>query len=256
MTWRDDPKHPFAGIAEKLKRADENIGNLKSEIDLFIESGEYPVIAKVNSEMWKKAMAYHREKPIPLRFSVLAGEVVHHLRSCLDHIVWHFSDDTSRRIAQNAIEFPILEFEPTKKNEIERYERKIQGITKANVLSLIKDMQPYNAGADTAHHALLIVHNMDRFDKHRELVIINSNVEVNFPPGLEAIQRKADLFNQGKLPQAEHLNLSHALVDYGKAAPSVGFRNFGQWGAYSVIKGLAQLQIIVDNVVAEFASEV
>jgi hypothetical protein len=28
---------------------------------------------------------------VPPRFSVLAGEIVHHLRSCFDHVTWNFS---------------------------------------------------------------------------------------------------------------------------------------------------------------------
>jgi len=107
----ESPDHLFNGIFEKLKRADENIVNLKVEIDAFISSGEYPVIPHPNSEMWQKAVDYHRNKLVPKRFSVLAGEIVHHLRSSLDHIVWHFSSDDARK-KPNGLEFPMFEAEP------------------------------------------------------------------------------------------------------------------------------------------------
>jgi hypothetical protein len=182
MAWHDDPEHPFAGIAEKLKRADENIGHLNSEINLFIQSGEYPVLPDKNAKEWEESVAYHRTKLIPLKFAVLTGEIVHHLRSCLDHVVWHFSDACARAADPNGIEFPIYENRPGNSDERRRYKRKVQGITFPNVLSLIEDMQPYKAAPDVANHALLIVHNMDRFDKHRELVIVSSAVELNVPP--------------------------------------------------------------------------
>src|ERR1700691_3819144 len=97
MTWLTDDNHPFAGIAEKLKRANQNIINLNAEAVGFFEKSKYPVIPDTNSEHWQDAVDYHKQLPIPKRFSVLTGEVVHHLRSCLDHIVWIFSHATARR---------------------------------------------------------------------------------------------------------------------------------------------------------------
>jgi len=260
MAWHDDSEHPFAGIAAKLKRADENIINLDSEIKLFIQSGKYPVLPYQDDEAWQEAMAYHREKPIPLKLGVLAGEIVHHFRSCLDHIIWHFSIPNLTPKMENVIEFPIFEIDPyaipTNKDRIKSFERKIQGITNTNVLGLIKDMQPYAIGADMADHGLLIIHNMDRFDKHRELVIVDSSVNINFPPNMLDYLVKANLYTQGELPESEHLALSRAIQKDSKATPSVGFRNFGKWSTYPVIKGLAELGQAVDNAVTAFASEV
>jgi hypothetical protein len=75
----------FDGIHEKLKRADENIVNLQAEVSRFFQECEYPVMPKVQDKEHTKALAYYKSMKIPLRFSVLSGEIVHHLRSCLDH---------------------------------------------------------------------------------------------------------------------------------------------------------------------------
>src|ERR1700679_1551898 len=117
MEWHEDPKHPFAGIAEKLKRADQNIFSFHTEINLFLKSGNYPIIPHPNDERWQEAVDYHRNKSIPVRFAVLAGEIVHHLRSSLDHIVWHFSSDEARLKGQNVIEFPVFESKPLSKDD-------------------------------------------------------------------------------------------------------------------------------------------
>ena len=252
MAWHDDPEHPFAGIAEKLKRAEQNIINLDSEISLFIQSGRYPVIPDQNSEEWKEALAYHRSKTVPLRFSVLAGEIVHHLRSCLDHIIWHFADAAGRA---TPIEFPVFKTEPMKQSEIDRYEGKIKGIKKAGVLYLISEMQPYKARADAANHALLIIHNMDRFDKHRELAIVDSSVEVDFSTAPDELRRRALLFSQKKLPESEHLALGRALRDY-KATPGVAFKEFGELNCYPMISGLRVLWNWVSEAVTGFSAEV
>jgi hypothetical protein len=65
MSWHDAPKHPFAGIAEKLKRADQNVLNLQSEIEGFIQSGKYQVIPNPQGQERQEALAYHRIKVIP-----------------------------------------------------------------------------------------------------------------------------------------------------------------------------------------------
>jgi hypothetical protein len=60
---------------------------------------------------------------------VLSGEIIHHLRSCLDHVVWHFSDDTYRRKHVTHVQFPILKTRPTPADVFNKYERKVKGIT-------------------------------------------------------------------------------------------------------------------------------
>jgi hypothetical protein len=256
MLWHDDPAHPFAGVAEKLKRADQNIANLQTEIADFIKNGEYPVLPHPDDETWQKSVDYHRNKPIPLRFGVLAGEVVHHFRSILDHIVWHFSSAEARLKAQNAIEFPVFEIKPVDRKKIEGYERKIQGITNSQVRTWIEEMQPYNAGSDVENDSLLIIHNMDRFDKHRELAIVDSSALVTFPASMPEIAAKVALYTKGKLPKAEHFAARQAVKDYGKVTPQVAFRKFGQRESQPVIAGLIQLFDEANTIAAIFATQV
>src|SRR5579864_7615214 len=158
----------FDGITEKLKRANENIRNLESEIGVFFQQGEYPVLPEDNRELLLKAIEYHKKRVIPLRFSMLAGEIVHHLRSILDHVVWQFSDEVYRRDHPRLIEFPVVEVPPVDKDSISRYVRKIKGITVARVRDLIERLQPYNS-PDPLDDPLLILHKMNVIDKHREL---------------------------------------------------------------------------------------
>jgi hypothetical protein len=193
-----------------------------------------------------------------LRFSVLAGEAVHHLRSCLDHIVWHFSSSDARLKHCNVIEFPIFEIkpDPLDKKEVKRYERKVQGITNVKVLNLIEQTQPYNAGTDPADDSLLIVHNMDRFDKHRELVIVDCSAEITFPPTMDDLWRKAELYSQGKLTQSDRPAFGQALKDYAKVTPGVAFRQFGKRKTYPVILGLSELWRAISEVAAIFATQV
>ena len=157
----------FSGIREKLKRTDQNIRNLDVEVARFLETGKYPALLPYeDKELLSKGAAYHEKRVIPLRFSVLAGEIIHHLRSCLDHIVWQFSAQWYRTLKPKQIEFPILEVRPVNKEAIAAYERKVKGVSDPGALILIEALQPYNR-INPIYSSLLIIHKMDIVDKHR-----------------------------------------------------------------------------------------
>jgi hypothetical protein len=251
----ESPDHPCNGISEKLKRADENIVNLAVEINLFFQESKYPVIPDPNDKAWQEAVNYHRNLPIPKRFSVLAGEIVHHLRSSLDHIVWIFSDDTSRRLHASAIEFPVLS-NPPGKDELRKFNRQIQGVRKNSVRKLISDLQPYHLGADSINSAVNIVHEMDRFDKHRELVIVTSCANVTFPNITPDLHRVIMSYAKTKTVSPTDLKaFQKAVKNDAKVTPQVAFAKFGKWEGKFVIPSLSQLLDIVIDVTKLFADE-
>lgn len=257
MLWHQDPGHPFAGISEKLKRADQNIVNLNNEILQFFTESKYPAIPDVKDQSWQDAVNYHRGLQVPKRFSVLAGEIIHHLRSCLDHIVWHFSSDTAKLLHENALEFPIFS-KPLTKDDLPRYNRKIQGITKPGVLAIIEQLQPYQRGADAGNDPLGIVHDMDRFDKHRELVIVTASCQVEFPAGTSIdIVQKAMAYTQGEaLPKDVIAAIGTQIKKHHHVTPDVAFAQVGEWTTQPVVPSLMKLMNAVDDVAELFAAEV
>jgi hypothetical protein len=249
--------HPFAGIVTKLQRADENIAHLHAEIMRFFEDSDYPVIPNPNDRGWQEAVDYHAKLRIPLRFSVLAGETVHHLRSSLDHIAWVFSSDDARLRHENALGFPILEIAPADKKEVSRYERQIQGIDNARVKQLILELQPYQPGNGGPDNPLCIVHNMDRFDKHRELVIVDSCANVIFPGANAEIAAKAAAYAQGKtLSAGDVAAIQRAVKQDAVVLPQVAFAKFGNRGTQFIVPALNNLLNAVSDVVELFAKEI
>jgi hypothetical protein len=248
MDWRTNPNHPFVGIAEKLKRANENIRNLQAEIGLFFQTSKYPVMPDVHDDRIFDAMKYHRDRPVPVRFKVLSGEIIHHLRSCLDHVVWEFSDATSRKKHFRQIEFPVFKDEPIDKKKIASYEGKIQGITNPDARTLIGNLQPYKT-SDPLDCPLLILHYMDIFDKHRELIIVASNVQLNIPRSLyEDIMR-----NKPPNYEIRPEDFKGKLKGNHYDIPQISFRNFGRRPIRPVIPGLTELYNHVVKVIDGFA---
>jgi hypothetical protein len=246
MAWHDDPNHPFAGITEKLNRAEENIFNLNSEIERFFNEGDYPAIPENDRETLLEAIEYHRNRAIPPRFSVLAGEIIHHLRSCFDHIVWHFS--TGPKQNNMPVDFPVFTEEPIDKKELARFEGKVQRITNPEVRALIKGLQPYKS-ADPFDDPLFIIHNFDIVDKHRELLLCFSAGTRVLPNSLRPIIESY----QRAHPELNSAQVQAHFKDYGVLQPDIAFRNFGQRKIESAIPGLMDLFRYTFNSVDGFA---
>lgn len=235
----------FAGIGEKLKRANENLRNLQMEIFTFFDEGDYPVLPENNHELLLKAIEYHKQRPIPARFAVLTGEIMHHLRSSFDHIVWHFSVGATDK--DKWIEFPIFEERPRKTKDIERFKKKIERIQDTRVVNLIKSLQPYNSPTP-ADDPLLIIHSLDIVDKHRELLLCVSTGSTVFPKEMEVTIKAYERAH----PDLDPAQIARHFKDYGTPKPSVSFQKFGQRTPYSVPQGLTELFNYTVDVVQKF----
>lgn len=218
-----DAMQDFSGIAEKLERANESIHNLDSEIAIFFQECDYPRIPENDGESLRKAIQYHRNLRIPPRFSVLAGEIIHHLRSCFDHVVWHFTVQPVKNVRK--IEFPIFDEPPANHDGRKLFEGKVAGITNLDALSLIKGLQPYNA-ADPLDDPLLIIHNFDVTDKHKELVICAGTASRFFPLQMKSVIQSYEREH----PELDSAQVAHHFKNYGPLMPYISFRNFGRRG--------------------------
>ena len=80
--------HPLDGCRAKLDRAEESIQNLSSELELLLTRSEpsFKVVGQHQRGGLEYAFMAYGSPELPLRFAVLAGEIVHHLRSSLDQV--------------------------------------------------------------------------------------------------------------------------------------------------------------------------
>src|SRR6266850_676840 len=111
--------HPLDSARERLKRADENITNLNSEITELLApfprvrlEGTEPKISEPDRQKFEVLRKLALSGTALPRFSVLAGEIVHHLRSAFDHVAWQLSSAAVRAASPNQIEFPVFPTKP------------------------------------------------------------------------------------------------------------------------------------------------
>lgn len=245
--------HPLDGARAKLERANENIANLEREIAAFLELGNGVVITQEEIEAFQKALEFHESRIVPIKFSVMAGEVIHQLRSCLDHIAWQISSVDTRESSPTSIEFPIFLSKPSDPNTVASYERKVKGISPA-VRDLIERIQPYQrddrfALTGPPNDQLWIIHDFDRIDKHRELVLTVAAFRIE---GAGQVEFFAHLYREADFPERDIAGLSRTLDPNCEISPDVVFRDFGRRKMHPVIPGLSKLSRHVGKVIDAF----
>jgi hypothetical protein len=97
--------HPLDSARHRLERADENIRNLTAEIAEFLApfprvrlDGVNPVISDENRRKFEVIRKQALSGTAWPRFSVLAGEIVHHLRCAFDHVIWQLSTPAAQNV--------------------------------------------------------------------------------------------------------------------------------------------------------------
>jgi hypothetical protein len=158
--------HPLDGCWAKIERAKEQIQNLEGEITALLNSGAYSIAGECQLD--RQRYVFKIVGPsVPLRIAVVAGEIVHHLRSGFDHVIWALASK-NRLPDEERITFPVCET-PEKYAKAVR-DGMIKGIP-ASEHPLIEAQQPYRS-SDPANSILRIVHDLDIADKHKLLVVV------------------------------------------------------------------------------------
>lgn len=162
--------HPLDGCAAKITRAHQSISELNAEIDSYLISHPYAVTREDDPQVGEIVWRARIVRPHPPEWSARIGEIIHDLRSSLDHLAWQLviangeSPDTKT-------EFPVFWDSAKYKTDSPR---KVRGMSKAAKVE-IERLQPYHAAHRFEDHILYIVHQLNLTDKHRLLTVVGSS---------------------------------------------------------------------------------
>lgn len=162
------PEHAAAldGCWAKVSRAHELTELLDAECALFIRK-QGPRVELVRGGPGPDRVIVTELPPVPLRLSVLTGEVLHNLRSCLDHLVHQLIVAHTRREPRfRTYEFPVS---LSRDQFHEAQSRKLRDISPDAVLR-IAQVQPFNFERPR-NTSLHVLHELNLVDKHRLLLI-------------------------------------------------------------------------------------
>jgi hypothetical protein len=197
---------PLDGIREKIARAREDFQTIEGEVRAWFAGKLYPVIHYHDS-----LTGWHSVKPepitelIPLRWPVVLGELIHDLRSALDHLITLLviaNGQTTNRGNQ----FPIYSYGRdatwTKSDWSQRrshFRRCVSGMSSDDI-AVIKSLQPYRRRrrARLPYIALETIAEFSNLDKHQTLPAVFTvtvpwqtyRVNVTAPPGTREVARR------------------------------------------------------------------
>ena len=160
---------PLDGVLQKIERADEHIKNLNDEIGTFIEDN-YRIVSKPDDDATTSIITVVGPDP-PLRFSVIVGEIIHQLRSSLDHVIWQLVL-ANGKVPTRYHQFPICD--SVEKFKKARKRGNIKGIS-STAAALIEECQPYwqlKREKRIESSKLRILREMNDTDKHKLLMIV------------------------------------------------------------------------------------
>lgn len=135
----------------------------------FLERRPYEPIGKFEREA-SEYFIWMRVRDIPpIRWSIIIGEIVHNLRSVLDHLAWQLVKANGCK-PNGDTGFPIFTQNPFVENAdqrlLGRWERMTGGMHPDDI-AFIKEFQPYKRGNNL--NAFFILNRLANHDKHREL---------------------------------------------------------------------------------------
>jgi hypothetical protein len=258
------------GCWAKIERANENIQNLNSEISAFVHPDNYIIVRNVDHQTKTYTFSAFGQA-IPLRFSVLVGEIIHHLQSSLDHLIWALV--AARHQAPNfKVQFPICltaeKFKSAVKGGI------IKGIA-GSAQDIIERVQPYqntdwrNVASDDP---LAILHEFNNTDKHKLLAVVVSAAHIpmklNF---LNTTREETDISKiipaewSGRLLRAEPNGTEVLRIEFTKMNPKlhvdadfsyqIAFEEFGTREIEPVVPSLMHLRNATVKTIKLFAHE-
>lgn len=151
----------------KLLWANEHLKTLETMMTQFSESDPYRISTEENAEIGEYIVSIEWIKEFPPFAGLVAGDFVCCLRSCLDQLAWQLALLT-RPNPSTEICFPICE-----KDSLDtqlRIVRSTYGMPDA-AISLVKSLQPYNAGDAYKSTHLWRLNRLWNIDKHRRIPI-------------------------------------------------------------------------------------
>lgn len=157
------PKPSLDGVQAKIERAQEHFKALNGEVRVFLGDKSYEGFVEFDSESrWRTQRVRVLKTPPSMRWGVIVGEIAHHLRSALDHLVWELVR-LNEHIPGTHNEFPIA-------TDPEWYAKrgtgKLKGIAGGD-RAIIEQAQPYHRGNAASEHPLALLDWLAQVDKHR-----------------------------------------------------------------------------------------
>lgn len=177
---------PAGGIRAKVARALELLLALDERLHAYLDADPFVLQRQVQPDGETSVFALKVTSQPPPDLALLVGEVVHQLRSALDHVAYGLVVGAGNTPTHRT-GFPVCVRRPARLN--------VHGGVTAEALALVDAFQPYQR-PDAEAHPLNVLNALWNVDKHRMLLVttlqsVDSHVWVGTPGGPAVGGRRA-----------------------------------------------------------------
>jgi hypothetical protein len=171
-------------IFDRLGRAEEHLEAIKCRLLRHYEADKYRLTGEYQRQ-FDSPQGIIVTDPVTFpeidpRLNTIIGELLHDLRSALDHLAWQLVLNAGG-IPTDDTKFPIEA--PSTNPQGKQGNPGVAGGVSRNAKTLIASAQPYKRGVRYREHPLWLLHKLWNIDKHRHVLAGGSFGSYVFPLG-------------------------------------------------------------------------
>lgn len=171
------------GVRVKLRRANDHLAELRSRLGPIAGEATGSIVGAPSEDDFSKLIYRVTRVPeIDPMIAAIAGDIVHNLRSALDHLAWQLVVLGNGQPTRETV-FPLHESTMNQRGN-PRVLTIQPGITDPQIMAAVEAMQPYaetEYGHDPRTDALGIIGRLDNIDKHRLLLTVVHALDRDMP---------------------------------------------------------------------------
>lgn len=152
----------------KLLRAGHHLAELDRATQAFLETKPYVFGVHHDPQARKKQVYIEQIHRLPIDLPLITADAVHNLRVALDLLVADLVRFSGARVTTTH-QFPIGR---DAKHWAEECRKRLKGIA-AKIATMIEQMNVYPGAND----ALVVLHDLNRMDKHQSMILVGTMVE-------------------------------------------------------------------------------
>ncbi len=158
---------PLPSVQDRLDRAQEHFEEVNTRLRAYYAADPYVIEGETEFQGDNPTERILYVEPPEERFSTVLGEMLHDLRSALDHLAQTFVTIDGGDPTESA--FPVRR-RPPPMNAKEVRPELLGGCKSDDVLRFLDEVQPYQLGGTYYLDGLWILHRLAIIDRHRHIV--------------------------------------------------------------------------------------
>ncbi len=164
----------LTGVKRKIERAHHHLAELRESLEDALDASGERFSSEFDPQTGQQVYRAHGLPKIGPQWSLMVGDVLHNLRSALDHLAWQLVIlDGGEPGVQT--QFPVRETPFNKSGDLTATQLN-PPVNDARILDALEASQPYR-GADGSpaqvdRNPLWLLHRLNIIDKHRLLLVV------------------------------------------------------------------------------------